>query len=251
MSTDALRLIKGLGASSNKRVERRWFRDRKVGTHCDVLFSPEALGFPKTFLDRGWPLIGMRLFFASHDNLYLRRRPTMNKSKNALSFSLLSLLFASVLGMAFAQRPQPTPPPRTTGRGAVVLPSPQSPVALNCVPRAGQSCDADGYGCLVMFPDGGWPSNMRKTREVEKQSLSGKAHIDGKTVTLRYEFTSSPSTGVSTIPLDHDIPLGEKVSKLLGYSSVTILKGKYVVDPTTGTFGGLVFNVKVTARIVR
>jgi hypothetical protein len=175
----------------------------------------------------------------------------MNKSKNVLSLSLLSFLFASIFVPGFAQRPKPTPPPRTIGGEAVVVPSPQSPVALNCIPRGGQLCDADGYGCLVMFPDG-WPSNMRKTREVEKQTLSGKAYvIEGSRPSLHYEFASSPSTDVSTIPLDRDIPLGEKVSKSLGYSSVTILKGKYVVDRTTGKFGGLVFNVKVTARIVR
>jgi len=177
----------------------------------------------------------------------------MNKSKNELSFSLLSLLFASFLVPGFAQRPKPTPIPSTKREEAVVYPSPQSPVALNCILRGGRFCDQDGYSCLVMFPPGGgWSARISKSPEVEKQSLSGKAYVtDGTRPSLHYEFTSSPPTDVSTFPLDRDIRLDDGVSKSLGYSSVTILKGKYLVDRKMGGFGGVVFNVRLTARIVQ
>jgi hypothetical protein len=138
---------------------------------------------------------------------------------------------------------------RTANTGSQIL----NRVALNCIPRGGRFCDGPGFSCLVMFPStDGWPANITKSSEVEKQSLPGTAYVsEGTRPSLNYEFASSPSSEVRTFPLDRDITLDNKVSNSLGYSSVTILKGKYEVDRKKGKFGGLVFNIRVTGRTVR
>jgi len=130
-------------------------------------------------------------------------------------------------------------------------------VSLNCIPRGqgrfGSPCDGPGYSCLVMFPSRDpWPASIAMTPEVEKQSLPGTAYVSqGARPSLHYEFASSPSRDVKTFPLDRDFPLDNKVSNLLGYSSVTILKGKYEVDRKKGKFGGITFSIEVSGRAVR
>jgi hypothetical protein len=111
-------------------------------------------------------------------------------------------------------------------------------VPLSCVFRGGRFCDKDGYQCLVMFPPDE-PPFLSNAHPIE-----GRASIAGGT--LRYELASATPIGASAIPLTSESSLPQSAARDLGYQSVTILPGQYVVDPHIGTFGGIDFNIRTT-----
>lgn len=122
-------------------------------------------------------------------------------------------------------------------------------VGLGCIPRGGHHCDQEGFGCLVMFPDTQW-SSMRE-RYGNAPALDGIAEIRlGEQPRLYYEFRSAPPASMKTIPVYNDVSLEDSVAARLGLRSMSILQGRYDIEPQMGKFGGVVFNLKVDPTVM-
>jgi hypothetical protein len=162
----------------------------------------------------------------------------MGNSIIGFRMMLLHLSQFAMLLMAFSQ------PLTLQRRVPSEQPLPVNKVSLGCISRGGKTCRADGYGCLVMFPQQQW-SSMRKSISKQTLALEGEASVLGESPSLYYEFKALPSIKVSVIPIDNDIPLDSSIAKSLGFKSIIILKGKYQVDSQIGKLGGVVFKVDV------
>jgi hypothetical protein len=122
-------------------------------------------------------------------------------------------------------------------------------VALNCIPARSPNCDPSQWGgCLIMFP----PNHATLSEAMRKggQAIEGTAWVrSGATPALIYEFIAAPPYDKKTLPVDKDTRLDEATAKALGFESVTILKGQYLIDPKIGKLGGVIFKVAQTAPV--
>lgn len=115
--------------------------------------------------------------------------------------------------------PTPTPKPKL--------------VSLGCYPAEPKSCQKKGDGCLVMFPpDDTWIVDKVGVSTV----MTGQAEvITGASSVLVYRPTT-PNVKDEPIHLEQDVVLDSKVAALLGYTSLTLQKGTYPLDKSTGSF---------------
>lgn len=109
--------------------------------------------------------------------------------------------------------------------------------------RKKYGCHKNGL-CIIDIDDGPHCPLTDARQLSSERKVEADATIEMNRITL--ELTTASPERANEIVIDEDIPLSKCSCQLLGYSSITILKGTYRVSHEGSKFGKIILKVKST-----